>query len=104
MVEPFDKAAFSLPVGEISKPVQSEFGYHIIKVNEKIEASDNSLEAKKEEIRDMILESKIPEAFTGWYEAKLAEYNVINKGAVFDRPFILLKRNIYLGSIHFMIR
>jgi peptidyl-prolyl cis-trans isomerase C len=34
MVGPFDQAAFSLPVGQISEPVKSPFGYHIIKVEE----------------------------------------------------------------------
>lgn len=78
MVEPFEKAAFSLPIGEISKPVKSEFGYHIIKVNEKKEAKTGSLENSKEEVREMILESKIPEAFNTWYEGKRAEYEIIN--------------------------
>jgi peptidyl-prolyl cis-trans isomerase C len=32
MVKEFEKAAFSLPVGELSKPIKSQFGYHIIKV------------------------------------------------------------------------
>ncbi len=32
MVEPFTKAAFSLPVGEVSEPVKTPFGYHLIEV------------------------------------------------------------------------
>ena len=35
MVAPFDQAAFSLPLGQISEPVKSPFGYHIIKVEER---------------------------------------------------------------------
>jgi peptidyl-prolyl cis-trans isomerase SurA len=32
-VYPFETAAFSTPVGKISQPVRSQFGYHIVKVN-----------------------------------------------------------------------
>jgi len=32
MVPPFDQAAFSVPIGEVSEPVKTQFGYHIIKI------------------------------------------------------------------------
>jgi peptidyl-prolyl cis-trans isomerase C len=32
MVPAFEQAAFSLPVGEVSQPVKSQFGYHLIMV------------------------------------------------------------------------
>ena len=35
MVAPFEQAAFSLPIGQISEPVKSQFGYHLIRVDER---------------------------------------------------------------------
>jgi parvulin-like peptidyl-prolyl isomerase len=32
MVPQFDQAAFSLPVGEVSEPVKTQYGYHVIKI------------------------------------------------------------------------
>lgn len=36
MVKPFEAAALSLQVGEISDPIESEFGYHIIRLEKKM--------------------------------------------------------------------
>jgi peptidyl-prolyl cis-trans isomerase C len=37
MVKPFEDVAFTIPVGELSQPVKSQFGYHIIKVESREE-------------------------------------------------------------------
>lgn len=39
MVTPFEDAAYSTPVGQVSGPVKSRFGYHLIKVNGQREAT-----------------------------------------------------------------
>jgi parvulin-like peptidyl-prolyl isomerase len=46
MVAPFEQAAFSLPLNQISEPVKSAFGYHVIKVEER--TSETFEEAKPE--------------------------------------------------------
>lgn len=61
MVQEFEASAFSLKVGEVSAPVKSEYGYHIIKVTDRKEASAPTLEEKTAEIKDTLTSSKIYE-------------------------------------------
>ncbi|SDI74732.1 peptidylprolyl isomerase [Alteribacillus bidgolensis] len=59
MVEAFDEAAFSMEPGEISEPVKSEFGYHIIEVLDKNESYEELEEDIEEKVREE--QSKSPE-------------------------------------------
>lgn len=54
MVKPFDQAAFSMKVGQISAPVKSPFGYHIIQVEEKKPAVKATYANSKDQIKQQL--------------------------------------------------
>jgi peptidyl-prolyl cis-trans isomerase C len=59
MVPEFDKAAFALDVGSYTKqPVQSQFGWHIIKAEDKRTKQPPAFEVVKEQIRSLLLREK----------------------------------------------
>ncbi|MBV8162776.1 MAG: peptidylprolyl isomerase [Candidatus Eremiobacteraeota bacterium] len=56
MVKPFSDVAFSLPVGQISQPVQTPFGWHIIQVEGRRPAQTASLADSAPKVRQMLLQ------------------------------------------------
>ena len=66
-VEPFEKAAWEGPVGEVQGPVKSEFGYHLILVSKRGTLT-------LDEARDQILSELSPPAFqplSDWLKTKM---------------------------------
>lgn len=55
MVPEFDKAAFEQPVGEIGEVVKTQFGYHVVKVTEKIPAHVPTIDDYRDEIVEAIV-------------------------------------------------
>lgn len=61
MVPEFEDAAYNMDVGEISDPIKSDFGYHIIEVTDKKESEEEigTFEEEESDIRRTITERKI---------------------------------------------
>lgn len=72
MVPPFEQAAFSLPVGKTSDPVESQFGYHVIQVQEQLGKDFASV---KSEIEPKIKPELAQKAMGDIKAAAKIEYN-----------------------------
>ncbi|MDD4072249.1 MAG: peptidyl-prolyl cis-trans isomerase, partial [Desulfobacterales bacterium] len=77
MVKPFSDKAFSMKPGEISEPVRTRFGWHLIKVEKVNEASTMSLKEAEEKIRGILTEDKTR---TLAYDSAEAVYDAFIEG------------------------
>ncbi len=72
-VPEFEKAAFSLPKGSISDLVQSSYGFHIIRVDDKQAAHVKTLDEVKDQIEESIKQQKAAQAVTNQVNALLGQ-------------------------------
>ena len=66
MVKPFEEAAFTLKVGEVSDIVETQFGYHLIKITDRKEAGTVPLEEAREAIENYLKNTKEQEAVNSY--------------------------------------
>ncbi|MGL4740476.1 MAG: peptidylprolyl isomerase [Sarcina sp.] len=79
MVPEFEEVAFEIAVGEVSEPVQTQFGYHLIKVEEKKDAAVQAFDAVKEAVVRKLSATAQQEKYIGMLTELEKQYPVERK-------------------------
>jgi peptidyl-prolyl cis-trans isomerase C len=77
MVPPFEEAAFALKAGEMSNVVETQFGYHIIKVTAHKPAEMEPFEKAKPQIAKILMDKKRGEFFNTYKEKLKSEAKIV---------------------------
>jgi parvulin-like peptidyl-prolyl isomerase len=78
MAEEFSEVAFKMNVGEISKPVKTKFGYHIIKLTGKWPAGELPKEALEDQIVSRLEQRKLHQGRRELKEELLAKNTIVD--------------------------
>jgi foldase protein PrsA len=89
-VPPFDKVAFSIKTGDVSQPVKTQFGWHIIQALSAVKPQKKTpLASVKAQIKQIVAQSKKTEVGQKWAEdfrKNLAKASAVKYQAGFQPP------------------
>lgn len=80
-VEVFD-AAFSLALNTVSEPLKSPYGYHLVKVEKRIPASQGSLDEARPEIVATLRAQREQAEFVKWLDAQIRSSKIFKDEAL----------------------
>jgi len=76
MVPEFEKAAYALEAGELSEPVRTQFGWHLIQLHEKIPSKVTAFEEIKEKVIEYLTERKKDKVFEEFLDGLKAQATI----------------------------
>ncbi|PSL34369.1 foldase protein PrsA [Planomicrobium soli] len=79
MAAEFEEAAFGMKADEISEPVETDYGFHIIKVTGKTEAAEADLADNKEQIKEILFDEALNTQYASWMAEKKEAADIKNK-------------------------